>query len=269
MASILPNMPGTGSKIPINNYTAGITDFYPNVNRKRLVETSINSRERVDIMPINSGLNQTLSDKYIEFRIKSSEGVFLDMASLALEMKMTFDKDGGFKGTEKDDLFTLVNGISNTLFKSVNVFLNDKLVESSPLYNYVSYIKLLRTTPLSTIDSLGACGRLRDDYYYSTPLGGGICDTYNEQNIQKKDCSDLQSTGVDVCFPLCLDIASLDMYLVDNVDVRVRLELANKSWYMGYVGAHSITSHIQKATLWVDKVIPHFNAMKALFKNNL
>ena len=265
MASILPNMPGTGSKIPINHYTAGITDSYPNVNRKRLVETSINSRERIDIMPINAGLNQTLTDKYIEFRLKSSEGVFLDMATLALEMKITFNKTGGFQTvTEKDDLLGVVNGISNTIFKSVNVFLNDKLVESTPLYNYISYIKLLRTTPLSTLNSLGECGGLKDDYYYLTPLGGGIVDTYTDKNLHKKDVAQLQSKGIDVCFPLLLDIASLDMYLLDNVDVRIRLELANQSWYMASIGSVPITTHIQKATLWVDKVIPHFNAMKAL-----
>ena len=265
MASLLPNTPGTGSKIPLNHYTAGITDLYPNVNRKRLVETSINSRERIDIMPINSGLNQSLSDKYIEFRIKSSEGVFLDMTTLALEMKMTFDKTGGFKSPpEKDDLFKVVNGISNTLFKSVNVFLNDKLVESSPLFNYISYIKLLRTTPLSKINSVGECGGLYDDYYYHNPLGGGIVDTYTETNLHKKEAEKLINQGLDVCFPLMLDVASLDMYLLDKVDVRIRLELANQSWYMGHIGGPNINSHIEKATLWVDKVIPHFNAMKAL-----
>ena len=88
MASTLPNIPGTGNRIPILNYIAGMTDAYPNTNRRRVVETSINSRERVDFMPINAGLNQGLSDKYIEFRIKGSEGVFLDLSSLCLEMKL-------------------------------------------------------------------------------------------------------------------------------------------------------------------------------------
>ena len=263
MASILPNVPGTGSKIPISNYTAGMTDFYPNANRSRIVETSINARERVDIMPINSGLNQSLSDKYIEFRLTSSDGVFIDLTTLTLELKMTFNKpdDGGFKAGDADSNFNLVNGISNTLFKSVNVFLNDKLVESNPLYNYISYIKMLRSMPLSTMDSLGACGGLRDDFHDTTKI---VPDNIIDAHLDKSVIPGLQRDGLDICFPLMLDITTLDMYLLDNVDLRIRLELADHSWYMAYCGQFHIDAQIQKAVLWVDRVIPHFNAMKAL-----
>ena len=45
MAAIMPNTPGTGNNIPISNYVAGITESYPNVNRQRTVESSINSKE--------------------------------------------------------------------------------------------------------------------------------------------------------------------------------------------------------------------------------
>ena len=269
MASILPNTPGTGSKIPITQYTAGITELFPNVNRKRIVETAINSRDRIDIMPVNSSLQGNLSDRYIEFRIKSSEGVFLDMGTLALEMKITFGKKDGseFKApTDKEDQFGLVNGISNTIFKCANVFLNGKLVESTPLYNYISYIKLLRTTPPSSLESLGKCGGLRDDYYHTKPdVGKAIIEMYTESTIYKSDIELLQTEGIEVCFPLVLDVASLDMYLLDNVDVGIRLELANQSWYMGAPqGGSHISTNIEKAVLWVDKVIPHYNAMQAL-----
>ena len=58
MAGIFPNVPGTGDNIPISTYTAGISESYPNVNRQRVVETSINSKERIDYLPINMGINQ-------------------------------------------------------------------------------------------------------------------------------------------------------------------------------------------------------------------
>ena len=58
MAGVIPNTPGTGNNIPVSSYTAGISESYPNVNRQRIVESSINSKERVDFMPINMGVNQ-------------------------------------------------------------------------------------------------------------------------------------------------------------------------------------------------------------------
>ena len=44
MASILTSVPGTGNKIPVERYVAGVTELYPNAHRKRIVETSINSK---------------------------------------------------------------------------------------------------------------------------------------------------------------------------------------------------------------------------------
>ena len=41
-----------------------------------------------------------------------------------------------------EDLITFVNSLSNTIFKSVTVFINDKMVESNPFFNYSSYVKL-------------------------------------------------------------------------------------------------------------------------------
>ena len=40
----------------------------------------------------------------------------------------------------------------------------------------------------------------------------------------------IKGNGVHLCFPLLLDISSIDMYLLDDVDVRIRLELANQDW---------------------------------------
>ena len=68
-----------------------------------------------------------------------------------------------------------------------------------------------------------------------------------------------------LCFPLLLDTSTMDMCLLDGVDVRIRLELANQDWIIKSSKQNpQLAINISKAKLWVDKVTPHHNAMTAL-----
>ena len=75
----------------------------------------------------------------------------------------------------------------------------------------------------------------------------------------------LKGGRVFLCFPLLLDISSIDMYLLDGVLVRIRLEMANQNWIIKLSKQNPVFGiKIPKAKLWVDKVTPHYNAMLAL-----
>lgn len=268
MAGIIPNAPGTGNKVPVSTYLAGISESYPNVNRQRIIESSINSRERVDVMPTNVGVNQALNDGYIEFRIGGVVGTFLDLSSLTLELAMSVTR-GGNMLTPAQNL-GVVNGISNTLFKSVSVFLNDRMIESCPLYNYLAYVKMLTGIRPESLKGAGRCGYFFDDY----DEGLGITYEYTDQTFQEGDrwevtrMGDLKSNGIHTCFPLLLDITSVDMYLLDSVDLRIRLEMANKSWLMNADKEGALNSlNIMHSRLWIDRVTPHYNALAALNKS--
>ena len=125
MAAIMPNTPRTGNNIPISNYVARITESYRNVNRQRTVESSINSKETIDFLPTNIGINQSISDKYLEFRINGTVGPFLDLSSIimGLQLKPLNSVDGN--NLKDEDLSTFVNELSNTIFKSVTAFINN------------------------------------------------------------------------------------------------------------------------------------------------
>ena len=258
----------TGNNIPVSSYTAGISESYPNVNRQRIVESSINSKERVDFMPINMGVNQMLSDQYLEFRINGVIGCFIDLSSLLVELSVIPVKSVDNANLGDEDNVALVNGLANTLFKSVSVFLNEKMVESNPIFNYTSYIKLLKSMDLNTVNSIGKCGFFYDDNANKRTIteeyvAGRFLGTNN--TLEHELMSDIKSHGIDMCFPLLLDISSLDMYLLDGVDIRVRLELANKGWIIKTnSGGPAITPYIRRARLWMDKVTPHYNALSAL-----
>ena len=266
MAGILPNVPGTGNNIPVSSYTAGISESYPNVNRQRVVESSINSKERIDVLPVNMGINSILSDRYLEFRINGTLGSFLDLSSLLIEMNIKPIMSANGANLADDLNVALVNGLANTLFKSMTVFINEKMIESNPLYNYTSYIKLLKSMNKENIDTIGKCC-----YFYDDANNGIVTNSYDAavfttaNNIEHKLMADLKSNGVDLCFPLLCDVSSLDMYLLDSVDVRIRLELANNNWLIKSNGDVSgVSLKVNKAKLWVDRVTPHYNALSAL-----
>ena len=157
MAVIMPNIPGTGNNIPISNYVAGITESYPNVNRQRTVESSINSKETIDFLPTNIGVNQSISDKYLEYRINGTVGSFLDLSSIIMELQLKPQNAVDGSDLKDEDVITFVNGLSNTIFKSVTVFINDKMVESIPFFNYSSYVKLLKQLDKTQVDRFGSC----------------------------------------------------------------------------------------------------------------
>ena len=266
MAGVIPNIPGTGNNVPVSTFTAGISESYPNVNRQRVVESSINSKERIDFLPVNMGVNSILSDRYLEFRINGTIGSFLDLSSLLLEMNVKPVVSATNADLAADLNVALVNGMGNTLFKNITVFINEKMVESNPLYNYTSYIKLLKSMNKENIGTIGKCCYFYDDANNGEVTKNYVAATFSTAgNIENTLMTSLKSSGVDLCFPLLTDISSLDMYLLDGVDVRIRLELANNSWLVKSDGDVSgVNLKVNKAKLWLDRVTPHYNALTAL-----
>ena len=267
MAAIMPNTPGTGNNIPISNYVAGITESYPNVNRQRTVESSINSKETIYFLPTNIGINLSISDKYLEFRINGTVGSFLDLSSIIMELQLKPLNTVDGSSLKDEDLISFVNGLSNTIFKSVTGFINDKMVESNPFFNYSSYVKLLKQLDKTHVDRYGSCG-----FSYDNHNTEGVTNTYTAvifkktpSNIEARLSNKVKGGKTSLCFPLLPDVSTMDMYLLDGVDVRIRLELANQDWIIKSPKQNpQFGINISNAKLRVDKVTPHHNAMIAL-----
>ena len=121
MAAIMHNTPGTGNNIPISTYVAGITESYPSMNRQRVVESSINSKETIDFLPINMGFNQALTDKYLEYRINGIVGSFLDLSSLLMGLHINPVRASTGDALGDESLVAFVNGLRNTIFNPFTV----------------------------------------------------------------------------------------------------------------------------------------------------
>ena len=260
MSAAAPNTAGTGVSVPIGRYVAGVSDRFPRVTRNRMVEVSIASREKQDILPVNILSDKSIDGSYLEFRVPGIVGRFLDLSSLALEMKVIIRNEKKERLTPAQKA-VFVDSPVNSMFRSVQVYLGDRLVESNGFYNYSSYIKLLTTFQKRNLDTLGIAGMLNVDYETEPSVydAAHFADDDDERMKRSKEA------GAHVKFPLSLDIATLDQYLVDGIPLRIRLELAGNPWIIGTADDDpKYIVEMKEAKLWLDRLSPQPNALIAL-----
>lgn len=156
MSVINANVLGAGVRAPVSEFSAAVTELFPNPNRSRIIESSIAGRKAFDTLPVNQSLTGSLTDNYLEFRIPGIEGRFVDLSSILLELDLTITQsDGTTTFTEGDDHLTLLNGLGcGGLFKSVTCFLNEQPVESNPVFTQWSFIKQSITFRPGQVSSL-------------------------------------------------------------------------------------------------------------------
>ena len=111
----------------------------------------------------------------MEFRINGVVGSFVDLSSIIMELHLKPIKSADGSPLGDEDLFGLVNRLSNTIFKSLTVFLNDKMVKSNPFFNYSSYIKLLKQLDKVQAERYGSCG-----FAYDGSNTAGVTEKYSE-----------------------------------------------------------------------------------------
>lgn len=258
---------GGGVTSPLSEYSLAVSESFPRISRPRSVEASIAGRCKLDILPINlDGNKDGINDTYLEFRIPGTSGQFLDLSTLSLELRVSISKGDGTKLTDSDHV-VFVNGLSNTMFKSCTCYINEQLVESSALFNYHSFLKMITTLPQEKIDSLGHTAFFRNEGAGTKSIPNVFTQEFftSATTNEKEMMTACKEYGLSMRAPLLMDISSLDAYLLDSVDVRIRLELASKSWILNTdQDGDAFRFKLESARLWVDRVMPHVAAMESL-----
>ena len=167
MSVIGPDTAASGSRIPVGKYVAGVSDSFPRVGRTRIIESAIAGREKVEFLPINLSSDRTTDGRYLEFRIPGIVGRFLDLSSIALELKLSITSNGTEK-LKADENATIVDAPVNSIFRAAQVYVGDRLVESNGFYNYSAYVKLLSTFKKGNLDTIGKLGYMNSNYEKET-----------------------------------------------------------------------------------------------------
>jgi len=279
-----------GAQVPTSNYDSSIISMFPRVNKRYMVESSINERFDRDFLSTNSSLfNGEVTDNFIEFNIPPTDREFLDFSSLQAEVKLRVTNEDGTNLTNAANV-TLVDGFMHRLFQSHSIFLNGVQTEGSNHFGLLNLIKSYTNMKQDTLSSVGSnmfykdmntvvpdtvgvdyFQRARGTYTVAEAISAGgsqpatpavrVPLNPNENSIISGTRDVLHCMG-----PLNFDMSGCDSYLLDNVNVRIRLELANASVVLLSPDDAIYKYRIDLCKLWCKKVEPNPSAMIALNK---
>ena len=240
--------------LPVGQFVAGVSSSFPRPGRQHTLESAIEKRIELTVKPANATSDGGFTgDGFVEFRVMGCPGQLLDLSELVLDIEGYVVMGDGTVAADDSDV-QLTNLAMCTLIRSVAVYLNNVQVDTVTSYGYSSYIRTLLNTPAwrehNTLKMMGYTGLGMYSKLTQTAI-----DASKGRNV----------TSFAFLAPLCVDIASCDGYLLDNVDVRIRLELASDKFVLNTCTPTSAPRYkLTKTDLRVTKLKPMDNAIQAL-----
>ena len=266
----------------VKNVTKTLTNRFPRINKAHFIETSIEHTYTDVFFPVNNVDN----DRFCEFRIPRTLGNFIDMGSINLQFNLNVKKKkshGGawtqYEQTVSGDHYDLVNLTSYCVFKSLSIEMNGVQVTNDSNYALNSYIRLITQFPYEEVDKIGKLFHLEnydkivksiaDDSYFSA-LG--------DTSAISKRLVKIRDKGLFLRAPLITDICNISSYLLDGVDIVIRLTLqennavfftAQQQPNLAEGNPKKYFYDIADISLHVKKIKPTDNAYAALHKTLL
>jgi hypothetical protein len=251
-----------GVQAPTRNYDSSIISMFPRANKKYLIESSIQYKFDRDYLSTNCSLfSGQITDNFIEFNIPAADGEFLDFSSISLEMKLRIRKaDGG--EPDPESRITLVDGFFHRLFQGHSIFLNGVQTEGSNNFGLLNVIKFYTSMSRASLESIG-CNMLYKSI--KNPIVGVYTDAdFTSPDSEEESIMESCKRTIHAMGPLYFDMSTSDSYLLDNVNVRIRLELANPSVVIISPDAERYKYEITLCKLWCRKIVPLPSALLAL-----
>lgn len=182
----------------------------------RPLQTVLNSAHWVDVHPLNSVSQGTAP---IEFSIVGSPDEYLDLNDTMLHIRCRILKPDGTAFTAEDaQRVAPVNNWLHSIFSDVKLIVGDKQLEGGVhlyayralLSNLLLFSKSVKKTHLSASgfakDTAGQMDSIDRNWGHTTRLG-----------------SVNNSKSVDLCGPLWLDLFTQSKYLLNLLDVHIKL----------------------------------------------
>jgi len=203
----------------------------------------MNSAQWVDIHPLNT---VSQDNAPIEFTITGSSDEYLDLNDTVLHLTCKVVKPDGTDFIA-DQTCAPVNNTLHSLFSDVKLIMGDKQLEGGvQLYPYRALLSnILLFSNLNEGTQLSACGFTKDK------AGQMDSAANNTGHISRLASVNLSKT-IDLCGPLWLDMTTQSKYLLNHLDVHIKLVRAKSDFYM--FGAAAGRVQIHTAVLYVRRV---------------
>lgn len=224
--------------------------------KTRPTQTSIESSHWIDYKPITS----LSDDSPVEFVIPGNGEEYLDLSHTILILKVCLLDSKGEK-IKADSLVVPVNNFLHSIFNQVDVFFNQKPV--SPPNNSYAYRAFIET--LLNYSEEAKMSHLTSSLWYDD-LPGHVA-TALAKNIDEDDKDSITlNTGaekrrdyikagksLDMLGHLHCDVFNQDKFLLNGIEVRVRLVRSKSAFCLVNYETDDIKVHIQEATLRVRR----------------
>ena len=260
------------------NINRVITSRFPKLNNHFLLESSVDSIYWDRYYAVNS----YKSDNFLEFRIPKTVGVLTDLSDIHLQFELKVEKIASSGSvwqapakTTSGDHYDLINASGYSIYKHVSLEFNSVQVQNIDNFSLNNYIKLITNYPKDQIKTIGPLIHIED---YENIIENFPTDKYFNDLKPSSDNAvrliNLRNNGICIRAPLILDINKVNSYLIDGIDITLRLSLHDKQFIFNtaqhnetLLGGKQYTYELNDISLHVKRVKPSNNSYSALNKS--
>ena len=245
-----------------SRYVNSVNESFPNPDRYYKIDGSIKNRIIRDYLPVNSNLDSSnIQDGYVEFILNASDTEFVNLDNLFLELKLKFKNEDG-DDIDDETNFSVIDCLGISIISRCSVFLNSVPCESNSFKGLYEYVKIITSTGYEESKNLGKLNFMKSLY---TDIVDTVTEnTYSDESVKthEKQIMKRAKESVHTFAPLKLDISSADFYLLDHVEIRIRLDLQPASYIALSNGR--LSYDVVCAKLHVEKINPNTSALISL-----
>lgn len=199
-------------------------------------QTSVESGKMVCYRPLSTISN----DAPIEFHIPGAGDEYIDLSRTMLYMKaqITPKKVTSSDKTERNCTIAPINNWLHSLYSQVDIYLNQKCITPpSNSYNYRAYLE-----HLLNFGSDSKKSHLTTSLFYADKAGNFESLTQENDGFVKR--SKIAAKGaIEMYGHLHCDIFNQDKYLLNGVDLTVKLQHAKKTFHL--IGEENADATVQ------------------------